>query len=81
MIGDVPVDGEKLQLRIEVQLADSSEIVRYIEIELTNGEISEIGERPADEVTGIIPFSSSLASQQGADDAEFEQLFDALGKE
>ena len=38
--GEPPVDVETLQLRIEVSLNDGTIIVRYVEVEVTNGEIS-----------------------------------------
>ena len=79
LIGDVPVDAEVIELRLEVNLSDGTQIVRYVEVQLTNGEISELGGRPEAEVTGIIPFKESLESQQGVEETEVSALFGALG--
>ncbi|MEM7465993.1 MAG: Ig-like domain-containing protein, partial [Pseudomonadota bacterium] len=79
LIGDIPVDAEKIELRLSVDLNDGTQIIRYIEVELRNGEISELETRPEAAVTGIIPFSESLTSQQGVEEAEVADLLGALG--
>ena len=34
LIGDVPVDAEVIELRLEVNLSDGTQIVRYVEVQL-----------------------------------------------
>ena len=79
LIGDVPIDAERIELRLEVHLNDGTQIVRYVQVQLSNGEISELIERPEAKVTGIIPFTDSLTAQQGIEETELSALLGALG--
>jgi len=63
--GYPPVGLEELQLRIEVVLTDGSTIIRYIEVDLTSGEIASIDEINSENVAGS-SFSDQL---QGSDDS------------
>ena len=63
--GYPPVGLEELQLRIEVALTDGSTIIRYIEVDLTSGEIAAINEISSENIAGS-SFSDQL---QGSDDS------------
>ncbi|MCG8325721.1 MAG: hypothetical protein MI673_09400, partial [Thiotrichales bacterium] len=60
IMGEPPVDAETIQLRIDVTLNDGTHIIRYVEVELRNGEISELRDIEELPVVGLKPFSQQL---------------------
>ena len=76
--GAPPIGSESLELRIEVQLNDDTVVVRYVQIDLSNGEISELRRVSESNVPGTQIFSSQLQNAGTEFDRAVQDLITAL---
>ena len=76
--GAPPIGLESLELRIEVQLNDDTVVVRYVQIDLSNGEISELRRVSESNVPGTQIFSSQLQNAGTEFDRAVQDLITAL---
>ena len=78
LTGTPPIGAELLQLRIEVQLNDEIAAVRYVQLNLVDGEISEL-RRVSDSLGGSTSIFSSQISDAGSEfERAVQQLMGAL---
>ena len=55
-----PLDTELIQLRVQISLSNEVEVVRYIEVEIKSGEISELNQIENLATHGIQPFTEQI---------------------
>ena len=71
--GTPPADLDNMPLRIEVGLSDGLKIIRYVDVDITNGKLSELTYQPELQLAGTTPFTQQISDvagqfQDGADD-------------
>ncbi len=76
VIGQPPVDAENIRLMIEVELSNGVEVIRYVDIEVQTGVISEFSVENTVAATGTDLFSSQITQVAG----EFEKNADAISQ-
>ena len=76
LIGEPPPEVDRVEVKVMVRLGDGTEIVRYVEINVKNGEISELNQIEGLSMLGIQPFSSQIESVAN----QFTQSADQLAK-
>ncbi len=78
LMGDPPVGVETIELRMEVTLSDGTVIVRYCQVDVTSGEISELGGSASAQET-LPSFINQLAMGRGSFESSPQALVKALG--
>ena len=74
--GEPPVGTESIGIRIEVTLSDNTVIVRYIDVNVTSGEIASLEQIGGEFIAGASLFNSQIEDEA----AKFENSSDDLIK-
>jgi hypothetical protein len=76
--GDPPIGTDSFQLRIEITLSDDTVILRYIDVDLTSGEISSLQDFDADSMVEKPLFSNQINEIANKDQLEIDEILSNL---
>ena len=80
LTGRPPVDLQAIDLRVEVSLSDGTDIVRYIQVDVTSGEITALENINPDvlKLNGLPTFSQQMGEVSDEFSSSVDELMAAL---